>query len=1691
VAIDAADNYIVVDSELHKVLRITPDGLNTTPVYTFPVINPDSDEDAYVRIDSSGNYILVEDNSSNETTPVSIFRITPNGSPTAIAIHPAVNGGPLPISVGGMTFDAQGNYVVVDWDGEPQGVYTITPAGVVTPLYIDTNGNLSDAEGIARDPATGKYYLVDDSNDTLFTFNSDGTGFASILSGGLLNGGPSAVILVKGATDYVLQSDATIVPVGQTGTSLLCDFNACNGNAEDFAADAAGNFIIATGNGLAKVSQAGVSTSIATAPELSRWVSVAVDSTGNYIVVDDEQHQLVKVTPAGGVSTIASYLNFVIEGDSEEDAIVRIDATGNYILVHDNGETDRILRITPAGSISEISLSGTVPDRVGGFTITGGGNYIVVDFESAQVFQITPGGASTSLVANPHTFFDSPEGVFYDPATGKILLVDNEIESLFSVSTDGTQVGAIASGFHNPITALSLSSSPLTITTSALGAGTQGQAYAFGPLTATGGSGSYRWSATGLPSGLAMSVAGVISGTPAANSPAQSSVVVTVTDASNSSLTATRRYQLTIGSAAAPPPPPAVNISSSTSSIATKAGGAISASFTATSGTPPYTFSASGLSPGVTFASNSLGGSPTQAGTFTVIVTVTDAQRVSAQTSVTVYVLGLTTSTLPAGTAGQVYAATIGATGGSAGYSFSASGLPPGISIAGGGTLTGIPTNGGTFSPTITVASGGVSVSGSLTMVIARPLPLSITSNTLADGAIDVPYSQPLTARGGLPPYTWSILSGTLPGGLSMTGSGTLSGTPTTPGAVSFGAQVTDTAGATVTGTVTLNIRPAPLTIKTQSLPSGMSGVDYPVQLLAADGGVSPYTWSTGNGNSLPGGITFGGDGSLRGVPSAAGSYSLAAVVTDGAGTKANTTFSFAIRTQSADLILTASSLQFSILTPAASTPDAQAVGVQSTLASQTIAYTYSVNPAAPWLNVTGGATTPDALQVSITSAALSLTAGDYQATITATCASTTCAGHKQSVAVDLAVTTAPSKLQIGTTLLSFASTIAAAGPLSQSINLKNGGGGTIGFASATCEDVWCTAGSPPALLAGGGSGTIAITVDPSLVRPGFYRTLVDIVSSAGRGSVPVTLFLAPSSTMTLAPAGQQFNMPAGSSPGNPIGSFLVSANNATTASWTASVLPGAPWLVVGTASGNSSSAQPGTVSFSIDPHTAGALAPGAYYGLIRVVSPDLSNSPQDFEVILNVVEATTPLVPDPQPGGLLFITTVGGALPPQTISVYSGSTSPLAFQTSAAPSDGGNWLAVVPATGTASAGSPGITTVNVSTSGLKAGVYHGGVSFSLSATAVRTVNVTLIVSGAATSAAAVSGNIIPRAVGCVASKLAPAQTGLVNNFSQPAAWPTPLAIQLSNDCGGLIANGQVVATFSNGDPPLVLPLVDPNNGLYSGTWSPRKSGSQISINVRASAPGLPDAISQIAGAVTPNLAPSLTPHGELHSFDPLVGGSLAPGTIIQIYGENLASATAQPSAIPLPNDLNGTEVIIGGIQAPLYYVSAGQVNAQIPFELEPGKQYQVLISANGALTTPDSVQLSNATPGLAVFADGTLIAQHSDGTLVSTASPAQAGEYLVAYGAGMGGTNATPASGAASPSSPLATPTDPPTLFINGAPTPLLFAGLTPGLVGLYQLNFQVPAGLAPGNLTISVSQDGLGSNQAVLPYAPQAAAN
>jgi uncharacterized protein (TIGR03437 family) len=487
------------------------------------------------------------------------------------------------------------------------------------------------------------------------------------------------------------------------------------------------------------------------------------------------------------------------------------------------------------------------------------------------------------------------------------------------------------------------------------------------------------------------------------------------------------------------------------------------------------------------------------------------------------------------------------------------------------------------------------------------------------------------------------------------------------------------------------------------------------------------------------------------------------------------------------------------------------------------------------------------------------------------------------------------------------------------------------------------------------------------------------------------------------------------------------------------------------------------------------SLAAGGYYALVRISDGQSLNSPQYVVVVLDQASSAAPAPPDPMPSGLFFTAAPGGAAPAaQQVDINANSTSP--FQAATSTTDGANWLNASPAGGTA-----GPIAVSVKTAGLAPGIYTGEVDISMSG-AVVSVDVTLVVRPAGTIAAldATSALADVQAAGCTPSKLALTQTGLVNNFSVPAQWPAALIVQLNDDCGAAVTNGSVVASFSNGDPPLSL-RGDGQNGTYSTTWQAGVVTPQMVVTLQAAAGTLQSATAQLTGGISQNQAPVLAKNGTLHNLNPVVGGPLAPGTISQVYGSGLAATTVSPGVLPLPTTFNGTFMLIGGISAPLYYLSNGQLDVQIPSELAPNQQYATIVSANGALTLPDQIDVIPAVPGVVASSDGQIVAQHGlDYSLVNAGHPAKPGEYLIIYLAGMGATNPGVASGAVSP---LAPATLQPTVTLDGQAAAVIYAGLTPGSVGLYQINFQVPASAQTGDLSVVVTQNGMAANAAKLP--------
>ncbi|HYA17754.1 MAG TPA: putative Ig domain-containing protein [Bryobacteraceae bacterium] len=969
---------------------------------------------------------------------------------------------------------------------------------------------------------------------------------------------------------------------------------------------------------------------------------------------------------------------------------------------------------------------------------------------------------------------------------------------------------------------------------------------------------------------------------------------------------------------------------------------------------------------------------------------------------------------------------------------------------------------------------------------------VTVTTAKLPAASVGAAYSVTLTASGGTAPYTWK-LDGFLPAGLTLSPAGVLSGVPSTPYTqpVTFSVTAGDAKGNTSAVTpLSIVVNPQGLTITTPSpLPSGIATVEYPARLLTATGGVSPFLFSVSSG--LPPGMNLSTNGLLGGTPTLAGTYEMKVTVTDAANSQAAATLAITIRQATTDLQLSEGSLSFTLSEAAGSPPSAKSIKVQSSLVSEQLAFTVSVSPAVTWLSVSGGSTTPASIQAAITDAALPLGPATYATTINITCQSAPCSGKAETVPVTLTVTPSPPKLKVLNDVLSYetdASLPLSSQTLSQPLLVRNTGGGSLAVNSISCDSSWCTVAAPPAAIQGGVTSPVNVNLNPASLSPGSYRANVTVNSGAGSAVTPIALVVPRKPSMRLGSAGGQFTMPAGGAPEKPTGSFRLVATGGTV-SWTATASATPAWLAVTTPSGTATPSLAATVQFSINDSVAAGLAPGTYYGTIEMAANGVTNSPQNYRVILNVAHPQDPVRPELDPGGIVLTTTTLKTVT-GTTNVLAGSTAALTYQAAVNTSTGGSWLSVSPSVGTASSSSPGVSTITANPAGLAAGVYSGTVSYAFSGADVRTLNVTLVVTSPSSGstkapAASAAADVSPK-VSCSPSTLAIGQTGLANNFSEPTSWPVPVAINLLDDCGDFVSGAQVVATFSSGDPPLTLPLVDGSTGLYAATWVPRHTSSSLVVTTTATAPGLPVATATLAGEVLPNVAPSLNAYAVLNVFNPQVGGALAPGTVVALYGSGLASAAAQPAALPLPTSVNGTQVIVGGIAAPLYYTSSGQINAQIPFELDAESQYDVVISANGALTTPQAIQLTPASPGVAANSDTTIIAEHANGALITSSSPAQPGETIVVFLAGMGATNVNVASGSGSPSNPLAQmPTSSGvSVTVDSTPASIGFAGLTPGAVGLYQINFRVPSSMSNGNHQLTVSQaSGAASNSTLLP--------
>ena len=407
-------------------------------------------------------------------------------------------------------------------------------------------------------------------------------------------------------------------------------------------------------------------------------------------------------------------------------------------------------------------------------------------------------------------------------------------------------------------------------------------------LMASGGVPPYTYSiiSGSLPAGLTLNTStGAITGTP--TQPGTFSFTAQVVDSSGSSTTNTVTANCTI--VITSPPTLTVTCPASTGTV----GVSYSSGLSASGGLPPYTFyiSAGSLPPGLTLnaATGAITGIPTMAGTFNFTAEVVDSRNnasgtATSQCSITIApAIAANCVTITAVQGVTITPVTMTATGGTGtGYTFSASGLPSGLTMSSTGTISGTPTVSGTFNYTVTVTdSGGNKGTFNCSVTVAPPpIAANCVTITAVQGVTITPVT--MTATGGTGTgYTFSA-SG-LPNGLTMSSTGTISGTPTVSGTFNYTVTVTDSGGNKGTFNCSVTVAPPPIAANCVTITAVQGVTITPVTMTATGGTGTGYTFSA---SGLPSGLTMSSTGTISGTPTVSGTFNYTVTVTDSGGNK-------------------------------------------------------------------------------------------------------------------------------------------------------------------------------------------------------------------------------------------------------------------------------------------------------------------------------------------------------------------------------------------------------------------------------------------------------------------------------------------------------------------------------------------------------------------------------------------------------------------------------------------------------------------------------------------------------------------------------------------------------------------------------------------------------------------------------------
>ena len=568
---------------------------------------------------------------------------------------------------------------------------------------------------------------------------------------------------------------------------------------------------------------------------------------------------------------------------------------------------------------------------------------------------------------------------------------------------------------------------------------------------------------------------------------------------------------------------------------------------------------------------------------------------------------------------------------------------------------------------------------------------------------------------------------------------------------------------------------------------------------------------------------------------------------------------------------------------------------------------------------------------------------------------------------------------------------------------------------------------------------------------------VVQIRASVGTGQSRIVI----TQSTFVFNAAQNGTQPASQS----LGIFNAGAGNMQ---WSIAAGSLPPWLSVSPSAGVSQAGGESLTTLTAD---ATGQAPGVYQTLVPATASGAANNPQLVTVTLLVVAPGTAPSALMSPRGMAFAAVQGGAAPlPQTVTFSNGGAGGVNFTLAVATTNGGPWLHISQGSGSTSLG-PAPIQVTVDPSGLSAGIYRGTITATFSAGGAQAVDVLFVV--------APFGTVLQReepgaGTGCSPTAMDMVVSTVGSGLSLPVSFPQTLLAQVLDNCGGNVTNATVVGNLGT----LNVVMQGVGGGLYSATWTPDTAGSVAALFTATHAVlGTVQRSFNLTAGAAPVVLPTILPNGVVEGAGFTALRPLAPGSIVSIFGTAFAAGDNFAAQVPLPPTLGGVGVKIGSADAPLYYAGTGQINAQMPLTAKPGESVSIAVTANGKVTAPQSYLIAPNQPG--IFNGAVLDFQNNPGAggqPVTAASPARIGHDLIIYSGGLGLTDASVQTGAASPAGNALLPV---TVMIGGVPIIPDYAGLSPGFVGLYQVNVHLGANIPAGdNLDVVLTQNGIASN-------------